>query len=64
MEYATCKNIISKFEPSLLVSDKNAREMLGVVKFLPKNWYQNNMELIHSRLSKQLIKRNATGTNE
>jgi hypothetical protein len=38
-------------------------EMLGVSNFLPRDWYQDNVELIHLRWSKQLIKRNAMGTN-
>jgi hypothetical protein len=39
-------------------------EMLGVSNFLPRDGYQDNVELIHLRWSKKLIKRNAMGTNK
>jgi hypothetical protein len=36
--------------------------MLEVLIFLLRDRYQDDVELIHWKLSKQLIKRNATGT--
>jgi uncharacterized membrane protein YkvA (DUF1232 family) len=38
--------------------------MLGVPNFLPRNGYQDDVELINWIWSKQLIKNNATDTNE
>jgi hypothetical protein len=38
--------------------------MLGVPNFLIRDEYQDDVDLIHWSRSKQLIKRNAAGTNE
>ncbi len=39
-------------------------EMLGIPNLLRRDEYQNDVELIYWNWLKELIKRNATGTNE